>query len=259
MAAVFAWIGTAFTAVFTEAAVATIAQSVVVGAICGAVVGAVASAIQGGNIWKGALTGAIVGGVAFGVTAYAQGAEWGIGAGEAGTGTMGTEALGTEMGSTAIETGGGIQVEGGQVIGAPSGVGGAEVVAPGTPAATPSVTPTFSPATGVTVPAAESFGMPAPTTEGEGILGGLGKWAKENPVPAMIIGQSVSQGAGAILEGEKNKDAMELALEQSRMNIDANKIKDLTNLDLNVVMPTIDSLRTREEWKFSDSGVLGGA
>ena len=70
-AAIGAWAGGAASAVgFTAAAgaIATIAESVVIGVITGAVIGAATSAITGGNILDGALKGAAIGGITAGVT-----------------------------------------------------------------------------------------------------------------------------------------------------------------------------------------------
>ena len=214
-----------------------------VGACYGAIIGGVMAAVTGQNILKGALKGALIGGVTAGVMSLAGSA---LGAAGAGTEAVGTATVGT-----------GVPVEGGMAtMNVPVGMaGGADVVeniavqggvatgnAFGSP---PPVTPTPSiPVTGGGTPS-------------QGILGGVGKWVTDYPVPAGMVGQGLASGAGAMLESRSMDKELQAQMEMSKLNRQP-RVTGLGDLDLYTVLPSVNYVRNTYENPLSSGGILGG-
>lgn len=149
-------------------------SSVLGTAITGAAIGTGAAALTGQNIGTGAMMGFAGGALTGGV-----GALGGIGGGVAGGGSG---ALSTAAGAAANP--GSFASLSSQILQPAAGIGGAAVSA-GVPAAAAAFAPTAAGA-------------------GGGILGGIGRFATQNPA---IVGQLISGVGGGLAQGQAVKDA----------------------------------------------------
>lgn len=185
----------------------------------GAVTGAVVSGVTGGNPLKGALLGGVTGGITNFI---------------AGGGLSDPSNWMAKMGESFVGNAPGNQVFGEaakSVAGTSAQQAGIRTLTPteflnaGTPGGSiPSLTDTaINNAIQPTVTATPSFSMnevagynrAAANIPQPGLLSRMGTWANENPVPALMVGQSVMSGIGGMAQAEANA-------EQAQANRDLN-------------------------------------
>jgi hypothetical protein len=223
IAAAAAWVGgTLFTAGTAAAATtATIVSSACYGAIAGAVVGGVTAAVKGGDIVKGALTGAVYGAIG-GAVAGAASSLFGSAAGATG---------GTAGGAVPGETAGLI------TSADPSGMAGIFGIEAGIPPSTGiSIgTQTVGNVAGGLIQNAATPPPAAPPSSPQP------SWIERNPAGATMLGNTIGQGAIAMLgadpaeENEKNRLATAMEADKLR----ASKIIDLSRNTLMSPLPSI--------------------
>jgi hypothetical protein len=203
---------------------ATIATGVFYGIAIGALVGGVSAALKGGNILKGALVGALVGGVTGGIGASLMGSA-GLAAG--GVAEAGAGAGVGEAYATSM---------------VPSGILGPPASLPG------AIVPT----------AAEMAGGGVAAT-GTGFLSQATNLFKDPKVLAAGIGQAASSA----LDARTAKANLDAQMARDKLYLDAKKIKGLSTIELQTVLPTIgvgmfaERERPAQARVMSDLGLLG--
>lgn len=231
IAAAAAWVGgTLFTAGSAAAVTtATIVSGACYGAIAGAVVGGVTSAIKGGDIVKGALTGAVYGAIG-GAVMGAASSFFSPAAGAAG-GTAAGAVPGETAGLTASAD--------------PSGMAGMFGIEAGIPNAGVSVgTQTAGNIAGGLINNAtqKTPPQPAPAPELPGKVPPVTQsWIERNPAGATMLGNTIGQGAIAMLGAdtaeENKKNRLAAAMEADKLR--ASKIIDLSRNTLMSPLPSI--------------------
>uniref|UniRef100_A0A6M3XKX0 Uncharacterized protein n=1 Tax=viral metagenome TaxID=1070528 RepID=A0A6M3XKX0_9ZZZZ len=220
-------VGAAFVAAgvtATAATVTAVVTAVYIGAAIGAVVGAATALVTGGDVLKGAISGAVIGGITSGI-----GSAFGGGAAAATTvGEVGVETVGVES-----------------VLAAEDAAAGAALTSSASDAGvaggvTQTVTPT-----------------PKPDPP-DGILSGVGNWANNNPTQASVIVDALGGVASSMYESSTKQEELEAEMERDQLNIDALKIKGLTNTDLKTSLPSIATFTEEPAWTIPSTGIIWG-
>jgi len=224
-------VGAAFVAAgvtATAATVTAVVTAVYIGAAIGAVVGAATALVTGGDVLKGAISGAVIGGITSGI-----GSAFGGGAAAATTvGEVGVETVGVESVLAAEDAAAGAALT--------SSASDAGVASGVTQTVTPTVTPT-----------------PKPTSS-DGILSGVGNWANNNPTQASVIVDALGGVASSMYESSTKQEELEAEMERDQLNIDALKIKGLTNTDLKTSLPSIATFTEEPAWTIPSTGIIWG-
>lgn len=208
----------------TAATVTAVVTAVYIGAAIGAVVGAATALVTGGDVLKGAISGAVIGGITSGI-----GSAFGGGAAAATTvGEVGVETVGVES-----------------VLAAEDAAAGAALTSSASDAGV---------AGGVTQTV-----TPTPTPDPpDGILSGVENWANKNPTQASVIVDALGGVASSMYESSTKQEELEAEMERDQLNIDALKIKGLTNTDLKTSLPSIATFTEEPAWTIPSTGIIWG-